>query len=470
MKFLRSMKTIATLLVLASNLALATTRAEKVSTVEELIAAVAEAKSGLVIEMAAGTYRLTLPLDLKVGVTLRGAGVGKTIVTNAESWAANPATLPDPETNHKKFDRTGYLIRCVNDTNGITISDMTITGPRMHGAIFGFANKGLHFHDLRIANFMYCGIRTYAMQGAKIHDCTFENAGQRWDNGKPGLKGGITGGGIFGIWMSDTEIWNNRFLNVQNAPNEHYYGIKGREARRVHIHHNTIEAGFTIELPFEGDQDVEIDHNILLAAMSIPKYAGGPVPKSGRTFHIHHNYFRDGYSIEFVRNGVEIDHNLFDFDAERDGSNLISSFGNAAASGPASFHNNLVSNPGRGVMWLNEAYANLEVRNNHIICRTTKTPRTEGLFGFNEKSDFKTFRFKGNIIECQGTPRPLLCSDASGAALVENNTLTNITDTTRYANKPGTTPAGLEAPLSFQCGVNGEMTVDGWKAAKAKPQ
>ncbi len=57
---------------------------------------------------------------------------------------------------------------------------------------------------------------------------------------------------------------------------------------------------------------VEIDRNVLLAAVSIPKYAGGPAPKSGRTFHIHHNYFRDGYSIEFVRNGVEIDRNLFD--------------------------------------------------------------------------------------------------------------------------------------------------------------
>ena len=441
--------------------------AQPVATAVALATAVAEAKSGAVIELAAGTFRLTQPLDVKGGITLHGAGIGKTIVTSAESWSANPATLPDPETNHEKFDRTGYLIRCVNDTADITISGMTLTGPRMHGAIFGIANKGLHFHDLRIADFMYCGIRTYAMQGAKIHDCTFENAGQRWDNGKPGVKGGLTGGGIFGIWMGDTEISNCRFLNTGKAPNEHYYGIKGRQARRVHIHHNTIEAGFTIELPFESDEDVEIDHNILLAAVSIPKYAGGPVPKSGRTFHIHHNYFRDGYSIEFVRNGVEIDHNLFDFDAAKDGSNLISAFGNVAAKGPASFHNNLVSNPGRGVMWMNEPYAQLEVRNNHIIARTTATPRTEGLFGFGDKSDFKTFSFRNNVIECIGTARPLFRNDASGAALVENNTLTNVTDTTRYANKPGTTPAGLEAPLSFQCGVNGEMTVDGWKAGKA---
>ncbi len=441
--------------------------AQPVASVEALVAAVAEAKSGAVIELAAGTFKLAQPLDLKTGVTLKGAGIGKTIITHAESWQANPATLPDPETNHEKFDRTGYLIRCANDAKDITVSDLTLTGPRMHGAIFGIANDGLHFHDLRIADFMYNGIRTYSMSRAKIHDCTFVDAGQRWDNGQPGVKGGLTGGAIFGIWMGDTEIWNNRFLVTKTAPNEHYYGIKGRQARRVHIHHNTIEAGFSIELPFESDEDVEIDHNILLSAVSIPKYAGGPVPKSGRTFHLHHNYFRDGYSIEFVRNGVEIDHNLFDFDAASDGGNLISSFGDVAANGPCLFHNNLVSNPGRGVMWINEPFANLEVRNNHIIARTTKEPRMEGLFGFNDKSDFTTFRFSGNIIECVGTARPLFRSDSSGGALVENNRLTNVSDTTRYANKPTGAPAGLEQPLKFACGMNGEMTVDGWKTDKA---
>ncbi len=445
----------------------ASLHATPVTSTETLVAAVAAAQSGAVIELAAGTFKLKQPLDLQGGIALKGAGIGKTIITSADSWKANPATLPDPETDLGKFDRSGYLIRCANDAKDIGISHLTLTGPQMHGAIFGMANEGLHFHDLRIADFMYCGIRTYGMKRVKIHDCTFVDAGQRWENGQPGVKGGITGGAIFGVWMSDTEISNNRFLVTKTAPNEHYYGIKGREARRVHIHHNTIEAGFTIELPFEGDEDVEIDHNILRAAVSIPKYAGGPVPKSGRTFHIHHNYFTDGYSIEFVRNGVEVDHNLFDFDSAQDGSNLISAFGDVPAKGPCLFHNNLVSNPGRGVMWLNEPYAKLEVRNNHIIARTTKEPRTEGLFGFNEQSDFKTFSFKNNVIECIGTPRPLFRNDASGAAVVENNRLTGVTDTTRYENKMTSAPTGLKAPLKFECGVNGELTVDGWQTAKS---
>ena len=106
------------------------------------------------------------------------------------------------------------------------------------------------------------------------------------------------------------------------------------------------------------------------------------------------------------------------------------------------------------------------MRNNHIIARTTKTPRTEGLFGFNGKSEFKTFRFTGNIIECIGTPRPLFRNDASGDAVVENNQFTNVSDTARYAKQPTGAQAGLEQPLKFQCGVNGELTVDGWKTAR----
>jgi nitrous oxidase accessory protein len=150
----------------------------------------------------------------------------------------------------------------------------------------------------------------------------------------------------------------------------------------------------------------------------------------------------------------------------KDHGNLISAFGKAPASGPASFHNNLVSNPGRGVMWMNEPYGKLEVRNNHIIARTTKEPRTEGLFGFNEKSGFAEFSFKDNIIECEGTPRPLFRNDASGQSTVENNKLVNITDTARYPNKATSKPQGPEQPLKFACGANGELTVDDWKTRK----
>ena len=145
-----------------------------------------------------------------------------------------------------------------------------------------------------------------------------------------------------------------------------------------------------MEFPFDNDEDNEIDHNVCHGTISIPKHAGGPVPKSGQTFHIHHNWFKDSYSIEFVRNGVEIDRNLFDFDAKKDHGNLISGFGAPRRKDQASFHNNLVSNPGRGVIWINEVFDNLRFATT-TSSRAPRPPRrTEGLFGFNPGCDFKT--------------------------------------------------------------------------------
>jgi len=122
---------------------------------------VADKVSGLAHDAA--TFRLTQPLDLPTGLTLTGAGIGKTIITHADSWRANHATLPDPETKHEKFDRSGYLLRCQNDAGNIAISQLTLTGPALHGAIFGMANHDLHLHHLHIENFLYSGIRTYAI-------------------------------------------------------------------------------------------------------------------------------------------------------------------------------------------------------------------------------------------------------------------------------------------------------------------
>lgn len=440
---------------------------QSVDNAAALVAAVRNGAEGSTIEIAAGTYELEAPLEPKQGMTLKGGGMDKTIITNAPGWKPSTQTLPDPEMKTAGMDTNAYLVRLKDKAADITISDLTLRGPQLHGAIFGWDNSNAHLHHLRIKETLWTGIRTFLLKGAKIHDCEFIDAGGRWERGQPGVKGGITGGAIFPIWMADCEISHNRFIRTRKGPAEEFYGIKGRQGKRCHIHHNTIEVNFSIEFPFENDEDVEIDHNVLLGTISIPKHAGGPVPKSGRTFFIHHNWMRDSYSIEFVRNGVEISHNLFDFDPQKDGGNLISGFGQAAAPGPASFHDNLVNNPGRGVIWINEVFNNLEIRNNHIIARTTATPRKEGLFGFNPKCDFGTITIKDNVIECQGQARPLLRSMESYGSTISNNVLTNVADTDRYSNPKTDQRAGPEKPLSFECGVHGEFTVDGWKGNSA---
>ena len=462
---------IASLLLICLCYPVASAATTVVDTTDTLVAAVGGADEGTTIQLAAGTYELAAPLELKAGTTLKGAGMEATIITHAARWKPSTEALPKGEMRPEEADRDAYLIRMQDKAANVTVANLTLHGPQMHGAIFAVGNTNVHLHHLRIENVLYSGVRCYFMRDSRIHDCEFIGAGGRWKRGGvAGVDGGIAGGAIFATWMNDTEIANNRFSygSPDRRPGKSggHYGIKGRGGKNIHIHHNTIGVNFSIEFPFEGADNFEIDHNILNGVISIPKHAGGKVPESGRTYHIHHNYFTTSYAIEFVRNGVEIDHNLFDFDVEQDGGNLISGFGKAAASGPGLFHNNLVSNPGRGVIWIKEPYDNLVVRNNHIITRTTATPRTEGLFGLNRQSDFSTIQIIDNIIECKGQPRPLLRGDAGYRATIRNNQLKNVSDTDGYDNPQSDAQAGPEEPLQFQCGVHGEMTVDGWTTAK----
>ncbi len=437
-----------------------------INTVADLVKAVNDGAEGSTIIIAPGTYALSAPLEPKSGMTITGAGMDQTIITHVAEWKPATSTLPDPEMRTKGMDTNAYLIRLKDKAEKVTISGLTLLGPQLHGGIFGVDNTHLHIHAVRIKDTLWTGIRTFSMQHAKIIDNEFIDAGGRWEKGKPGVKGGITGGAIFAIWMKDTEIAHNRFTRTQMDKQDEFYGIKVRQGKRCHVHHNTIMVNFSIEFPFENDEDVEIDHNICDGTISIPKHAGGPVPESGKTFHIHHNVFHNSYSIEFVRNGVEINNNLFTFETDKDWGNLISGFGKADAKGPAKFHNNLIKNPGRGVIWINEPYNGLEIRNNHIITNTTTTPRTEGLFGFNSKCDFSTFVIKDNIIECIGQARPLLRTPESYKSLIENNQLTNVSDTDKYDNKKTDKKTGLEAPLQFKAGVHEEYTVDGWNVTK----
>lgn len=436
-----------------------TLHGQNVDTVEQLVMAVNEGQAGATIKIAEGTYRLSAPLKPAAGMVITGAGMGKTIITHVEDWKPATDTLPDPEMRIEGLDRDAYLIRLQDDAAGIEISQLSLRGPQMHGAIFGWANQDLHLHHLQIDDTLWSGIRTFLMQNAKIHDCEFIDAGGRWDQGQAGVNGGITGGAIFAIWMKDCEIYHNRFRRTQTARQDEFYGIKCRQAKRCRIHHNTIEVNFSMEFPFENDEDVQIDHNICLGTVSIPKHAGGPVPSSGTTFHIHHNYFRDSYAIEFVRNGVEMDHNFFDFDPAKDHGNLISGFGKAPASGPAVFHNNVIKNPGRGVVWINEPYNHLVVRNNYIIANTTATPRDEGLFGFDAACDFSTIQIRNNYIQCVGQSRPLLRNEESYGAQIENNRLINISDHARFNDSQTDQMIGLEQALEFECGVHGEKSV-----------
>lgn len=224
-----------------------------ISTTAELVDAVRDGAEGDTIEIAAGTYALAAPLEPKAGMSLLGAGMDRTILTHAPEWKPSTETLPDPEMKTEGMDTRAYLIRMEDKAAGITISGLTLKGPQLHGAIFGWANENLHLHHLRIQDVLWSGIRTFLMKGGNIHDCEFIDAGGRWQRGgKPGVTGGITGEAIFAIWMSDSQIAHNRFVRTQMGRADEFYGIKGRQGKRCRIHHNWMKQSYSIEFVRNG--------------------------------------------------------------------------------------------------------------------------------------------------------------------------------------------------------------------------
>ena len=156
--------------------------AEAVRSEKELRTAVRGGAEGSAIELAAGTYRLSSP-EPKAGMTLKGAGAGKTILTHVAEWKPSTRTLPDPEMRTKGLDSGAYLVRLPEKAANITISHLTLRGPQLHGAVFGVGNENLHLHHLHLEDFLWSGIRTFSMKAARIHDCRFVDAGGRWQRG-----------------------------------------------------------------------------------------------------------------------------------------------------------------------------------------------------------------------------------------------------------------------------------------------
>jgi hypothetical protein len=437
-----------------------------VDTVGELVSAVNNGAANDVVEVAPGTYVLSAPLKPKAGMTIRGAGAGSTTLTAATGWNPGTATLPDNGTSASTVMRSAYLFSFDDNTHDVTIRDMKLTAPQLHGALFSNNSDRLELSGLHLQSFLWSGVRTFGMDDAVIRDNTFVDAGGAVSGGK--------GGAMYLSYVKTSEIYNNRITKSPGASD--FFGIKGRQARNVRIHHNTIDTPtFSIELPHEHDYYVEIDHNYLASAISIPKNGGGgTIPSGGYTFHIHHNYFRKSYSLEWAHNGVEVDHNLFDFATTEDGGNLITNFAGSSgtpSNGWTRFHNNLIKNPGRGLYNSNGMiYNNIEFYNNHVIGNTTVTPRTEGMFGLPTGTDFSTIRIRDNLFQFNGQSRPLFRNSASYASQISNNTLTNVSDAGLYANPNTGATRGPTAPLNFAVGVGGEYTVSGWTIAPSTTQ
>ena len=84
--------------------------AEIIQDVSTLVAAMRDSAEGSTIELAAGVFGLQAPLEIKDRMTIRRAGIGKTIITNHAEWKPSTRTLPDPEMTLDGLDVDAYLI------------------------------------------------------------------------------------------------------------------------------------------------------------------------------------------------------------------------------------------------------------------------------------------------------------------------------------------------------------------------
>ena len=447
-----------------------------VSDVAGLRAAATSASQGTVIQLAAGVYELDSSLRVNSGVTLRGAGQGQTVLQGAAGWQADFSGFIDDGTNFTFADPGSYLIDLGRDQSGHTIENLSLRGPQLHGGIFGVAHSGLTVNNVEVGDFGWSGVRLFVAQDATFTNNRFVDSGGR-------SEGGVTGGGINGAFLTRTLIKDNVFEDTRTGSGETYYGIKGRGFRDSRITENSIYTNFAIELPFDDDYRVEIDGNYLDGVVSVPRFNGGDleVPGGGETFLIRNNYFTTSYAIEGPRNNVVVEQNLFDFDADDNGGNLVSIFGNEAQTtiaGPFTFADNLVSNPGRGVFWSDVPHDDISILRNHIRAdETDPNPLAEGFFGFRvaqadgDATDFSTILIADNIIEVLSDDpeygRDLLRNDASGAATIENNQLINVSDLDRYVNRLTGDPFGPSAPLRFVVGADGEeFLVEGFSISR----
>ena len=144
-----------------SSLAASFASAQNVSTTEELISAVRDGAEGRKIQIGPGIFELPGPLELKTGMTLPGTGMGETILTHTADWKPSTEALPKGEIRPDEADPQAYLIRLRDKAVNITISNLTLRGPQLHGVIFGISNKRVGLHHRRIEDVLYSGIRSY---------------------------------------------------------------------------------------------------------------------------------------------------------------------------------------------------------------------------------------------------------------------------------------------------------------------
>jgi hypothetical protein len=287
------------------------------------------------IHVAAGEFEETESCVLAPGVSLIGAGIGKTVF----HWKA----VRSLEENPMKFDFSGFLIQ-MKDSADATISDLTIIGSlpddkRAHGGIFAHEVKNVSIHNCEVKGLEFTGIWLSQATNSSVHHCRFDDCAHP---SKQSCSGALQIGDLTDCTIHHNFIRENRgaygiktWRTAWTNPTDWgFFATNKVKLTRARFHDNDVKVrqqggwgngqpNMAMELWNSEPVDCEIDRNRFNECLSLVE--GGKAPK---TIRVHHNLFilEPGYSyaIEAGHHNLEIDHNVF-----RNGLYPIASFGGA---------------------------------------------------------------------------------------------------------------------------------------------
>ncbi len=196
---------------------------------ERLEDAVAWVRSGVIINLAAGTYSVDTRIDLKSGVNVQGAGVDETVLSMpAESYP------------------TGLLTG--QGVEEVAIRDLTIRSPAARGSVFALWFSSYSDVTIERVKVLNC---TYALKadtqgtGLVVRDLTARACGQIYISN---LNGGL-------FERLDLEMVSERF----NDSASHALYVA---ANNHHLVFNTVRAvggsGWTVQLYHSGSPSTDI--------------------------------------------------------------------------------------------------------------------------------------------------------------------------------------------------------------------
>jgi len=383
------------------------------------------------IHLAAGDYHETASAVPAPGVSIAGAGIGKTIL----HWSARqPAreTKASPEADKTAIRMIGSADASIS---GFTLVGNLPDGQRANTGIVVHGARKVSIHDCEVKGMEFCGIWLHDAEQSSIRNNRIEDCGHPH---KDSCSGGLQIG-----HLTDSVIHHNTIREHRGA-----YGIKtcipdwterndpwcAPKVRltRVHLHHNDIklrqqggwgqgQPNMAIELWHSEPDHCEIHRNRINTCVSLVE--GG---RAAKTIRVHHNLFLldPGYSyaIEAGHHNMEIDHNVF-----RNGFYPIACFG------PSIDHLKIHHNTFDGVE--NHGVCNMPGVSNFSFCFNTVVVKADmhvlNIGSGDKPGQANRVAIRNNLFVKDGTPASVTTvmklhgSSSSDAVSIRDNAFWN---------------------------------------------